>query len=140
MTVAGEVIATLAQASGPSWVDTPVLSDAAPADAARLTDLLAPQPGQVQAPSGVGAVETGSGNSVGNSIGDSILRSLDTAGQAYKTRADEINRALNTQGELTTNELLRVQLNLMEASLRVDVLSKAVSKVTQHVDQLTKLQ
>lgn len=130
----------VAQATtSPAWVDTPVLREAPDADAARFTDALqghqppqAPLDAPPEALPGVG----GPGN-----LGDAILRSMEEAGREYMAKTQEIHTALTERGqELTTTALLRLQVQLTDASMFVDLLGKAVSKATQHVDQLTKLQ
>ena len=43
-------------------------------------------------------------------------------------------------GVFTTSDLLRIQFQMIETSLQVDLISKGVSKGVQDIDQLTKLQ
>jgi type III secretion system YscI/HrpB-like protein len=139
--MAGEIISVVAQASTQSsWVDTPVMRSVSESDAGRLADLLsmqevqAPAPGQGPAP----VADTAPSN---NSIGDAILRSMDSAGRSYKAKAGEIDQLMTVDSaKFTTTDLLRIQFQLINASMQVDLISKAISKGTQHIDQLTKLQ
>ena len=74
-------------------------------------------------------------------MGDSILRNLDAIGRAYKNKSSEVDRTLGVDGiELTAGHLLRLQFQLLDQSVLVDMVSKVVSKGVQEVDQLTKLQ
>lgn len=144
--MAADVINLVAQATTPSpWVDTPVLRDVPDAEAARFTDVLqatqGPQAGPaVQAPSDLPSVSSVSPGEPGH-LGDAILRSMEEAGRQYAAKTQEIHQVLlDRSQELSTTSLLRLQVQLTDASMFVDLLGKAVSKATQHVDQLTKLQ
>ena len=141
--MAADVINLVAQATTPSpWVDTPVLRDVPDAEAARFTDVLqAPQTVQgIQAPSDMPPVYSVSPSEPGH-LGDAILRSMEEAGRQYVAKTQEIhNVLLDRSQELSTTSLLRLQVQLTDASMFVDLLGKAVSKATQHIDQLTKLQ
>lgn len=142
--MAADVINLVAQATTPSpWVDTPVLRDVPDAEAARFTDVLqAPQaaPPAVQAPSDLPSVYSVSPGEPGH-LGDAILRSMEEAGRQYVAKTQEIHQVLlDRSQELSTTSLLRLQVQLTDASMFVDLLGKAVSKATQHIDQLTKLQ
>jgi type III secretion system YscI/HrpB-like protein len=135
--MAGEIISVIAQATTQSsWVDAPVLRSVTESDAGRLADLLSTQ--SVQAASPAAAADMSPVN--GNSIGDAILRSMDSAGRSYTAKANEISRLATSGADLTTSDLLRIQFQLIESSMQVDLISKTVSKAVQHIDQLTKLQ
>lgn len=141
--MAADVINLVAQATTPSpWVDTPVLRDVPDAEAARFTDVLqAPQAGQgIQAPSDMPEVFSVTPGQPGH-LGDAILRSMEEAGRQYVAKTQEVSQLLvDRSQELSTTSLLRLQIQLTDASMYVDLLGKAVSKATQHIDQLTKLQ
>lgn len=133
----GDVINLVAQATtSPAWVDTPVLREVSESEAARFTDVLQPP----QAPMDMPPVAPSTAVEPGH-LGDAILRSMEGAGREYMARTQEIHAALTERGqEISTTALLRLQVQLTDASMFVDLLGKAVSKATQHVDQLTKLQ
>lgn len=141
--MAGDVINLMAQATASTpWVDTPVLRDVPDSDAARFTDVLqAPQSVQgAPAPSELAPVSSVSASEPGH-LGDAILRSMEEAGRQYVAKTQEIHQVLlDRSQELSTTSLLRLQVQLTDASMFVDLLGKAVSKATQHIDQLTKLQ
>jgi hypothetical protein len=146
VSVAGEVIAQANTSS--TWVDTPASSAVSESDAARLADLLSTQQTQAQAPGGVSptpapAVAQVSGVSAAgkNTMGDHILRSLDSVGRAYKEKAVELNKFLDADNpELSPMSLLRLQAQMLDQSIMVDVFSRGISKSVQEIDQLTKLQ
>lgn len=137
--MAGDVINTVAQATTSSaWVDTPVLREVPESEAARFTDVLnAANPAQTRAPDAVMPVESLSKAN----LGDAILGSLESVGRDYAAKSQRISAALTPDAELlSTTELLRLQLAMADASMFVELVGKAVSKATQHIDQLTKLQ
>jgi type III secretion system YscI/HrpB-like protein len=136
--MAGEIISMIAQATTQSsWVDAPGLRSVSESDAGRLADLLSTQSVQASSPSAITDLTPVNGNS----IGDAILRSMDAAGRSYKAKANEINQLVNNDNaHLSTIDLLRIQYQLIDSSMQVDLISKTVSKAIQHIDQLTKLQ
>jgi len=134
--MAGEIMSILAQATTQSgWVDSPVMRSVSESDAARFADLL---PARVPS---VAAVDRAAMPAQGAGIGDTILRSVDAAGRQYAAQAEQVHALFGVKGsELSVMDLIRVQFQMIDTSLQVDLISKAVSKSTQHVDQLTKLQ
>jgi len=139
--MAGEIISVVAQAtSQSSWVDSAAFSSVSESDAARLSDLMSTQQVQAQAPDGAAAPGPASPQGPGKSMGDAILRSMDATGRNYKAKIEEMNLKLANPQEMTTSDLLRMQFQLIDTSMQVDLISKAISKGTQHIDQLTKLQ
>lgn len=141
--MAGDVINLMAQATASTpWVDTPVLRDVPDSDAARFTDVLqAPQAVQgAQLAPELSPVSSVSPSQPGH-LGDAILRSMEEAGRQYVAKTQEIHHVLlDRSQDLSTTSVLRLQVQLTDASMFVDLLGKAVSKFTQHIDQLTKLQ
>lgn len=142
--MAGDVINMVAQATTSSaWVDSPVIREVPASDAARFTDVLnAGDPSAVQRAGGVAAAAVEPVSSVsGSHLGDAILGSLESLGREYAVKSRHITAALTPDSDLlSTTELLRLQLSMADASMFVELVGKAVSKATQHVDQLTKLQ
>lgn len=141
--MAADMINLVAQAATPSpWVDTPVLRDVPEAEAARFTDVLqAPQAAQgIQAPSDVPEVSSVSPGQPGH-LGDAILRSMEEMGRQYAAKTQEIHRVFTDRSpELSTTSLLRLQLQLTDASMFVDLLGKTLSKATQSLDQVIRVQ
>lgn len=139
--MAGEIISIIAQASTQSgWIDSPVMSRASESDAARMSDLLSVQQVQPQAPEpAVAAVpEVKAG---GNSIGDKILNSLNETGRKYQDGMHRIEGMLGGDGgSLSLTDALRLQMQLFQSSIQIDLMSKFTAKTGQHIDTLTKLQ
>jgi type III secretion system YscI/HrpB-like protein len=144
--MAGAVISAFAEATTSATSQPPAGAPrpAAQADAQRLADLLETDPsriGEVMAREGRLDPASDVPATSGKSIGDAILRSLDATGKAYKDKSLEIDRILAVDGgKVSTVDLLRIQFQLIEASLQVDLYSKCISKGNQCIDQLTKLQ
>ncbi|WP_048439661.1 type III secretion system inner rod subunit SctI [Caenimonas sp. SL110] len=147
--MAGDMISVIAQATSPSgWVDSPVIRSVSESDAARLSDLLSTQQTQAAPPvaptppaSTTAVTEVSASTRPGNSIGDQILKSMDSAGKNYKSKAMEIDKMINLESSrVAPHHLLRMQFQLFETSMQVDLISKGISKAVQHIDQVTKLQ
>lgn len=135
--MAGDVINLVAQATTSSaWVDAPVLREVPASEAARFTDVLqSNDPSAQQAPVAP-AADAGAGH-----MGDAILSSLEGLGREYAAKSERITAALTPDSDLlSVSELLRLQLAVADSSMFVELVGKAVSKATQHIDQLTKLQ
>jgi hypothetical protein len=148
-----EIVTVVAQANtSPEWIDAPVTSSVPDSDAAaRLADLLstqaaqATQATQLQGPAGVSGTKPISSISVApeesKSMGDRILQNLDSVGRAYKEKNVEFDKLLNSETvELSPREMLRIQAELQDHSLIVDIQSKVVGKILQEEDQLIRLQ
>lgn len=138
--MAGNVIDLVAQTTTSSaWVDTPVLREVPEADAARFTDVLrgpdaVTSASPTSAPPALAPIEPGH-------LGDTILRAMQSAGSEYAAKSGVIHSVLaSDSNHLSATDMLRLQVQLTDASMFVDLLGKAVSKSTQHIDQLTKLQ
>lgn len=124
--------------SSAEWVDAPLSRSAAPSDAARFSDLLGTAGAQISAspPLAVAPVHQPSGNH----LGDVILDSLQRAGHQYKAVDAHVGNALLDMGQLSLVELVRMHHHHVNASMLVDFVGKGVSKATQQLDQLVKLQ
>lgn len=75
-------------------------------------------------------------------MGDAILRGMQSASQGYKKVSAEIHEALteNTGENLSLRSALELHMKFIEVSMEAEVVSRVVSKSTQHIDQLSKLQ
>lgn len=135
--MAGDVINLVAQATTSSaWVDAPVLREVPASEAARFSDVL-----QSTDPSPDRLVVAPPVDPAGGHLGDAILSSLEGVGREYAAKSQRITAALTPDSELlSVSELLRLQLAVADSSMFVELVGKAVSKATQHIDQLTKLQ
>jgi len=135
--MAGDVINLVAQATTSSaWVDAPVLREVPASEAARFTDVLQSTDPSAQQVPAASAADVGAGH-----MGDAILSSLEGLGREYAAKSERITAALTPDSDLlSVSELLRLQLAVADSSMFVELVGKAVSKATQHIDQLTKLQ
>jgi type III secretion system YscI/HrpB-like protein len=135
--MAGDVINLVAQATTSSaWVDAPVLREVPASEAARFTDVLQSNDPSAQQVPAASAADAGAGH-----MGDAILSSLEGLGREYAAKSERITAALTPDSDLlSVSELLRLQLAVADSSMFVELVGKAVSKATQHIDQLTKLQ
>jgi hypothetical protein len=76
-----------------------------------------------------------------NTMGDAMLRNLDSAGRSYTEINAKILDTLKVgSANLNTADLLRIQIMLVDTSMKVDLIGKGISKATQEIDQITKLQ
>ena len=113
----------------------PVMSDDARSAAGRFSSLMSA--GDVTTPE---AVEAAGATKEGN-MADVIVDKLRSVEADYRKIKEDTYQAINdTSSEMTIGSLYRVQFSFINTTLVVDVFSKCISKSTQHVDQLTKLQ
>jgi hypothetical protein len=77
-----------------------------------------------------------------SSLGDAILRGMQSASQNYKKVSGEIHDSLSDSlGEnMSLRGALQLHMKFVEVSMEAEVVSRVVSKSTQHIDQLSKLQ
>lgn len=145
VSILSEVAATspLGVGTGPA----PSLAQDLAADSSRFSALMVTAPEPPQAPfdgpeDGVRAVAAPSASSAasGPSLGDVIIDKLVAAGETYRAQHVAAFGILNEPGELSMRHMLTAQLRFGEMSMHVELFSKGVSKLLQHVDQLTKLQ
>ena len=148
-----EITAIVAQATStgsPSWVDSPLTRSVTNDDAARLTGLLSTQSTQFpQAVPGVPSVgATGAASSTGVApvsegmgIGDKMLQSMNAVGRAYKEKSMEVDKMLSgDEFTFSPMQMMKLQVEVINQSLAIDLYSKTIAKVDQGVDQLSKLQ
>lgn len=77
----------------------------------------------------------------GGNLGDMVLGKLNAMGEHYRNVKGAVSHTLeNLSPSMHLPDIFLLQMEMATASLVVEVVSKGVSKVVQHVDQLTKLQ
>lgn len=108
-----------------------------PRDAAKFNELLdgpartsADEPGAVEAASRAGQP--------GHSMGDHILSSLQNVSTDMQGTWKALGDSL--KGDMSATKLLQVQMGLAHMVLQYELVSKAVTRSTQNIDQLVKLQ
>lgn len=77
----------------------------------------------------------------GQSMGDNILNGLQNLSTDLKSTWHALDTSLNGSArELGMHDLMRMQLSMATMSVQYDLVGKAVSRSTQNIDQLVKLQ
>ncbi|MEO5672265.1 MAG: type III secretion system inner rod subunit SctI [Ramlibacter sp.] len=131
----------LAASSGPTQaVAAPMLP---PDDlaAARFSAIMQPAqaaPAQVATEMVVAPAADGMAMAKTGSLGDKVLTGMQNLSAEFKQSFDWIRGALD--GHLTTNDMLKLQMGITQTSLKYDLVGKAISRSTQNVDQLVKMQ
>ncbi|HYC37710.1 MAG TPA: type III secretion system inner rod subunit SctI [Usitatibacter sp.] len=73
--------------------------------------------------------------------GDSILEGMKGLGSDFRDTWSAMRTALaQPMDNLTLADMLRLQMQMMQLSVQVEMVGKAISKSTQNIDQLSKLQ
>jgi type III secretion protein I len=73
--------------------------------------------------------------------GDSIIEGMKSLGVEFRESWSAMKVALNGPMEqMTLADMLRVQMQMLQVAVQVEFIGKAVSKSTQNIDQLTKMQ
>jgi type III secretion protein I len=117
----------------------PGQSVADPQAAARFTELM-------EAPDAAGgvdeaaAVQPAAASTASRTLGDNILGGLQHLSSDLKQTWRRVGEALDGGSSLRAQDLLRMQVGLAEMSVQYELVSKAVSRTTQNIDQLVKLQ
>jgi type III secretion system YscI/HrpB-like protein len=116
------------------------LATAAPApsaiDATRFAEMV--QPAAAPAAAAAGTIPV---PSVGQTPGDSILNGMSSVGTEFRDSWTAMQQALaRPAGEMTTADMLRLQMHMVQLSVQVEMVGKVISKATQNLDQLAKLQ
>lgn len=73
-------------------------------------------------------------------MGDQILNGLQTVSSELKQSISDVSAALKPGVDVSVSDLLRVQMGLMQVSVTYELVGKGISKSTQNLDQLVKLQ
>lgn len=75
------------------------------------------------------------------SMGEVILAKMDNVGKKFTTHMEQVHSLLDkAPNSLSLPELLKIQIELGALTLEIDLVGKGVTKATQDVDQLSKLQ
>lgn len=134
-------VAQLVNLAAPATAPAPLVPLAPPADALateRFASAMAPVPQTLPADavadsSPVVPVE-------GASLGDAILGGLQNLSTDFKHSLASIQTVLDQPGSLGMSELLKMQMHMVQLSLNHELMGKVVSRTTQDIDQLVKLQ
>lgn len=74
------------------------------------------------------------------SIGDRILSGMQSLSSDVQQSWQTVKTALDNPGNMTTAEMLKLQMGLTQMSIQYDLVGKAISRSTQNLDQLLKMQ
>ena len=78
---------------------------------------------------------------VAGTPGDAILDGMKAVGTEFREGWDQMRAALSRGSEvLTLADMLRMQMHMIQLSVQVELVGKAISRATQNIDQLAKLQ
>lgn len=137
-------MASLANITPPSISIPSVGADVAPAapsprplDAMEFSSLLNQTPAQSAAPST--AVSKTQGSGIGSAL--PVVEGIQNASNHLKNRIGTI-RELTSKANFTGGaaDLLKMQLELVQLGFEIELTGKVVTRATQDIDQLSKLQ
>jgi type III secretion protein I len=74
------------------------------------------------------------------SLGDNILAGMQNLSTDFKQAWQSVSSALDANSPLTSSELLKLQMGITQLSVQYDLVGKAISRSTQNLDQLVKMQ
>lgn len=75
------------------------------------------------------------------SVGDRILNGMHKVSEDFRHSFDSVNKMLDATGNnLNVREMLKLQLQLTQVTFQFDMVGKAVSRSTQNLDQLVRVQ
>lgn len=127
----GEIISMMAQGALPAArLDEPMLGPAPAGDVARFAEAMGSHAAPEPMLTGVAGIEPGS-----------FFDSVRLVGQNYTQMSLEMKSVLGKgPANIDSFDLIKLQLQMIDTSMVVDLVSRTVQKATQHIDQLTKLQ
>ena len=74
------------------------------------------------------------------SMGDNILNGLQSMASEFKQNVSNVTASLDAGTNMGVSELLKVQMGLMQMSVQIEMVGKGISRSTQNLDQLVKIQ
>lgn len=116
--------------------------------AARFAELMAAPPNVTTAANAVQATGTVAPQpaiaplDANASVGDRILHSIQGVSSDFKNSWETVSKALSTNSTepMGMQEMLKLQLNLVQTSFQYEMVSKVISRSTQNLDQLVRIQ
>ena len=130
------LMATVAQASLPAAA--PVAQVADPLATARFSEVMNAQPTPVAE-----AVEAAYPQAIPGerkTLGDTILSGMQGLSSEFQQSWKTVNSVLEGGSAMTTYDMLKLQMGLTQMSIQYDLVGKAISRSTQNLDQLVKMQ
>ena len=135
------VIAQIATGSFNS-VPTEAVTSTVPADevtASRFAEMMK-TPAPADDPSRVGSVAGTGEPARPATLGESILEGMNHLSHEFDEARRAVRATLDPGSKMTFSDVLRLQLTLTELSIQNELVGKAISRSTQNIDQLVKMQ
>lgn len=132
--------ATIALPDAESPLSVPPVTPEVESGGLRLSELLSNQPEQpVYAIDPAVAPLDATGGA--HTLGEKILARLDAVGLEFRTNMERAHAMLDIgPGKMSLENMLRLQMEMAQVSLEIELVGKGVQKAVQHTEQLTKLQ
>ncbi|MPM23312.1 hypothetical protein SDC9_69783 [bioreactor metagenome] len=114
--------------------------------AARFSEIMAqpvaiPQAADVAQTAAASSLPPAPALSADASVGDRILNGMHKVSEDFRHSFDSVNKMLDATGNnLNVREMLKLQLQLTQVTFQFDMVGKAVSRSTQNLDQLVRVQ
>lgn len=86
------------------------------------------------------SIDSGMAPAGANSLGDRILNGISSASSDFQTSLKTVSSLLEGGNVMSASDLLKLQLNLVQVSIQYDLIGKAISRSTQNIDQMVKIQ
>lgn len=74
------------------------------------------------------------------SLGDRILNGLSGLSSDFTQSWKNVNAVLENGASVSTSDMLKLQMGLTQLSIQYDLVGKAISRSTQNIEQLVKMQ
>lgn len=74
------------------------------------------------------------------SLGDRILNGLSGLSSDFTQSWKNVNAVLENGTSVSTSDMLKLQMGLTQLSIQYDLVGKAISRSTQNIEQLVKMQ
>ena len=136
------VVSALSDATAIARTDSRTAAPSASA-AAQFAQLMAPDdpvPTDAVAPAMAPASPTSATSPTGNpTMGDAILSGLRSVSADVSSKWNAVSKALDMPN-LQMADMLKLQMTVSQMSVQYDLVGKAISRSTQNIDQLVKLQ
>ena len=78
-------------------------------------------------------------NATENSLGDKLLNGMHGLNEGFNSSLDSVEKTLN-KVEITPQEIMSAQVELLKFGLQNELVNKVVSKSTQNLDSMVKSQ
>lgn len=135
-----EIISSPLVTMAPGSNATPTVPDMATPDAlaaARFDELMATTPA---APTSTTLPTLTTPHPQAVTLGDRILQGLGGLSTDFQQSWKEVSSVLDSGNMMTTGDMLKLQMNLTQIAIQYDMVGKAISKSTQNIEQLVKIQ